>query len=190
VHAGVMAAQQEETVLAAQEKRLTGMLAATREVAREAEGRLTQVQGLAVELRRSAAVKDELLQELARVQAQQRDVAAQVAASGDQLARLETAARGLDKGRSELAFTEKRIAAFQARASELEQMTGELDAKIAGIAHRGEVVEAVRNELAAVHEVSARSRAVLDDVMESVSQLTGKVQEAQAALRSLQGEQT
>lgn len=164
VHGRFVAAQQEETVLADQEKRLAEMLAATRGAAAEASERQKQVEGLAEEVGRSTVVKDELLQELARVQARQRDVTAQLDASEDQLKRLEAAAKQLDQRRSQLAFTEKRIAAFEARGVEIGQMTEDIETKIAALAQRDAVVEAVHKEVAGVHEVSARSKSDLQYV--------------------------
>ena len=100
VHARFVAAQQEEATLADQEKRLAEMLAASRNASGEAAERLKQVQGLAEEVGRSAVIKDELLQELARVQRRQRDVATQLEASEDQLKRLEAASKALEQRRT------------------------------------------------------------------------------------------
>src|SRR4029079_6118961 len=108
--------------------------------------------------------KDELLQELARVQGKQRDVATQLEGAEDQLKRLEGAAKAVEQRRSQLAFSEKRIAAFEARAAELSQLAEEMEAKITALTRREEVVEAVRKEVAGVHEISARSKADLQYV--------------------------
>src|SRR5262245_10209416 len=140
------------------------MLAASRGHAAEASERQKQVQGLADEVGRSAIVKDELLQELARVQGRQRDGSAQLDASEDQLKRLEAASKALDQRRTQVAFTEKRIAAFEAKATELAQLIEEVDVKIAGLVKRDAVVDAVRKEVASVHEISARSKSDLQYV--------------------------
>src|SRR5262249_37318975 len=126
-HARFVAAQQDEATLAEQEKRLAGMLAASRGHADEATERQKQAQGLAEEIGRSAVIKDELVQELARVQGRQRDVSAQLDAAEDQLKRLEAASKALEQRRTQLAFTEKRITTFEAQATELAQMTDEID---------------------------------------------------------------
>src|SRR5260370_16548607 len=109
-------------------------------------------------------MKDELVQELARVEGRQRDVAAQLESAEEQLKRLEAASKQLEQRRSQLAFSEKRIAAFEARAGELAPVTEESDAKIAGIVKRDAIVEAVRQEVASIHEVSARSKSDLQYV--------------------------
>ena len=122
VHGRFVEAQQEEATLAEQERRLGEMLAASRTYAGEAAEREKAVQGLADQVSRSSVIKDELLQELARVQGRQRDVSGQLDAAEDQLKRLETASKALAQRRSELAFSEKKITAFEARATELAQL--------------------------------------------------------------------
>src|SRR4029079_6675994 len=164
VHARVTAVQQEEGARARQERRLGEMLVASRNYASEASERLKQVQGLAEEVGRSQVVKAALLQELSRVQGKQRDVATQLEGAEDQLKRLEGAAKAVEQRRSQLAFSEKRIAAFEARAAELSQLAEEMEAKITALTRREEVVEAVRKEVAGVHEISARSKADLQYV--------------------------
>ena len=162
------------------------MLAASRSAASEAGERLEQVQGLAEEVSRAARVKDELLQELAHVQTRQREVAAQLDASQDQLKQLETTARAIDQRRSDFAFTEKRIAAFEARGAELARMTEDVDARIAEIVRRDAVVEAVRKEVAGVCEVSARSKADLEYVeahRNEIAALRERVDETLACAR-------
>ncbi|HEX5473024.1 MAG TPA: hypothetical protein VFX12_00060 [Vicinamibacterales bacterium] len=196
-HARFVAAQKEQTELADQEKRLTEMLGATRTVAEQAGERLKQVQGLAEEVGRSAAIKDELLQELARVQGRQRDIAAQIDSSADQLERLEAMGKQIDQRRSQLAFSEKRIAAFEERLGELAQMTGDIDQKIQSLAQREAIVEAVRGEVAGVHEISARSRADLQYVdahrsevavlRERVDETLGCIGETESRLAAIEG---
>src|SRR6185437_2284612 len=106
-------------------------------------------------------------------------------ATEDQLQRLEAAAKALEQRRTQLTFTEKRISAFEARATELAQMTDEIDSKIAALAKRDAVVEAVRKEVAGVHEVSARSKSDLQYVeahRNDVAQLREKVDEVLACI--------
>jgi chromosome segregation ATPase len=160
------AAQQEESAINAQEKRLIEMLAASREAALEAAQRFEQVQGLADDLRRSSAIKDELLQELAQVVERQREVASQAEAAETQLARIEAASRALEHRRAQLAHSEQRITTFEARAAELAQLTEDLDARIADLTNRDAVVDAIRQEVAGVQEITARIRADLDVVLE------------------------
>jgi chromosome segregation ATPase len=69
--------QQDEVQMAAQQKRLGELMDARRALAAAVDERLTEVHSLAGELGRRTARKDELVQELARLQGRQRDVATQ-----------------------------------------------------------------------------------------------------------------
>jgi chromosome segregation ATPase len=168
----------------------------SRNATAEAAERLKQVQGLADEVGRSAVVKNELLQELARVQGRQRDVAGQLDASEDQLKRLEAALKNLGQRRTQLAFSEKRIATFEARAGELAQLTEEIDAKIAALGKKHAIVDAVSSQVASIHEVSARSKSDLEYVeahrnevaalRERVDEVLSMVTETETRLVSIQ----
>ena len=147
-----------------QERRLTALLAGTRSVAAEADERLAQVQGLIAELARSVAVKEELSDELGRVQYRQREVGAHFQTSEDQLKRVEAMTKQLERRRSRLAFGEKKIATFESRLGELKTLADEVDAKIQAIAVRDTFVESVKQEVEGLHEISARSKADLDHV--------------------------
>ena len=83
----------------------------------EVTERQRQVQSMSEELTRSASVKEELLGELARIQARQRDTVAHIDASDDQLKRVETMFKQLEQRRSQLAFAEKKIARVRDAAS-------------------------------------------------------------------------
>src|SRR5262249_26168496 len=163
-HARFVAAQQEEAALAEQERRLAEMLASSRAQASDATERHQAAQGLADDVARSAGVQGELPQRLGRGQGRLGGRSARTRATEDQLKRLEAASKALDQRRTQLAFTEQRLSAFEARATELAQMSEDIDAKIAALAQRDAVVEAVRNEVAGVHDISARSKSDLDYV--------------------------
>ena len=87
--------KQEDAAIAAQEKRLAELVDQSREVAADVETRVVQVQELTTELSAGAAIKDELADELGRVQGRQREVTAQVQLSEDQLKRVEQQMRQL-----------------------------------------------------------------------------------------------
>ena len=126
--------------------------------------RVKQVEGLSAELGRSSVLKDELVEELSRVQGRQRDVAAQMEGSEDQLKRLEDQFKQLDQRRSQVVFAERKVAAFEGRLGGLRTMTEEVERKIQAIGAREAFVGAVKKEVAAIHEVSARSKADLQHV--------------------------
>ena len=60
---------------------------------------------------RSAAMKDEMLAELDRVNSRQRDTVGQIQASEDQLSRAEKMFKQLEQRRTQVAFGEKKLAA-------------------------------------------------------------------------------
>ena len=157
-------AQQDEAQITAQETRLVELVDASRAVAVEVGERVKQVEGLSAELGRSSVLKDELVEELSRVQGRQRDVAAQMEGSEDQLKRLVDQFKQLDQRRSQVVFAERKVAAFEGRLGELRTMTEEVERKIQAIGAREAFVGAVKNEVAAIHEVSARSKADLQHV--------------------------
>ena len=181
VHGAFKEARQDETAIAAQEKRLAELVDASRAAAREASERLKQVEALSAELARSTLVKNELVEELTRVQGRQRDVGTHMEASEDQLKRLESQFKQLDQRRSQVAFGEKKIVAVEERISDLRSMTEEVERKIQGIAAREGFIGAVKREVATVHEISARSKADLQHVTEqrgAVEELKVNVEKA------------
>ena len=124
------------------------------------------------ELARATTVKDELLTELSRVQARQRDALSQTDAAEDHLKRADTMVKQLEHRRSQLAFSEKKIVGFEQRVSELHQHTANIETKIKSIAEREALVLAVKAEVDAVHLVSSRSRADLQYVAEHRTDVT------------------
>ena len=161
MHGAFKEARQDGTAIAAQEKRLAELVDMGRAAAREASERLKQVEALSAELARSTLVKNELVEELTRVQGRQRDVGTQMEASEDQLKGLESQFKQLDQRRSQVAFAEKKIVAVEGRIGDLRTMTEEVERKIQGIAAREGFIGAVKREVATVHEISARSKADL-----------------------------
>jgi DNA repair ATPase RecN len=95
-----------------------------------------------------------------------------VDASDDQLKRVETMYKQLEQRRSQLAFSEKKIAAFESRIAELKQLTDHVDKQIDGISSREGVVSAVKAEVDSVHHIGARSKADLQYVAEHRAELS------------------
>ncbi len=181
-HARFKEAQKEDAVLADQERRLTELLTANRNASTEAASSLKQVQGLTEELRRSTQTKDELVDELNRVQARQRDVAAQATASDDQLRRLEGVLRQLEQRRSQLAFMERTVMGFEEKLDAMKQLSEDLDRKIEAVGARIAVVDAVRREVEGVHDVSAKCRADLMQLTEQRAALSSMKDRVDALL--------
>ncbi len=121
--------KQEEAVVHDQQARLTELVEQGRSLASETAERLKQVQTVSDELGRAGAIKEELLTELARVQAKQRDAMTQTEAAEDQLKRAETMVKQLEQRRTQLAFSEKKIATFEQRLAELARGAETVDAE-------------------------------------------------------------
>ena len=132
---------------------------------------MKQTQALNDELVRAAAMKDELISELARIQTRQRDVTAQVETTEDQVKRTETMYKQIEQRRGQLVFSEKKVVLVEAKMAELSEKAGGLDQRIKGILERQAVVGAVKIEVDSVHKISARSRADLQFVTGHLDEL-------------------
>ena len=200
LHERVQVVQREEAELAEQEKRLSEMLAGSRNLADVAAERQKQAQGLSDAVASSAKVKDELLEELSRVQGRQRDVSSQMTAAEEHLKRVEAAVKQLDQRRQQIAFADKKISAFESRLMDLKQMSDEVERKIQTLAARESVVEAVKREVESVHEISGRSKADLQHVDEQraavaalrtqVDVLLGNIGETETRLATIEARKT
>jgi chromosome segregation ATPase len=172
--------KQEDAVIHEQRARLTELVEHGKNLAAETAERQKQVQGVSEELGRAAAIKEELLTELARVQAKQRDAVTQTEAAEDQLKRAETMVKQLEQRRTQLAFSEKKIATFEQRLNELGRATDVVDQKLKAISERDALVAAVKAEVETVHRISSRSKADLQFVTDhrtDVSDLRAKVED-------------
>jgi chromosome segregation ATPase len=172
--------QKSEEEILEQGRRLTGLQTAVREVASDVDGRLKQVQGLSDELGRSSTIRDELVEELGRVQFRQREVSANLQASDDQLKRVEATTQQLERRRSQLAFGEKKISQFEGRLSDLKGMADELEQQIQAIATRETFIDSIKSEVEGIHAISAKSKADLRHVTghrEDVVKLKERVDE-------------
>ena len=174
--------QRDEAGIADQQAKLAELLETNRTLSIDTAERMKQVQALGEELGRSGAVKDELIGELARIQTRQRDAVAQVEATEDQLRRSETMFKQLEQRRTQLAFSEKKVAGVEIKMSELSQKAADLDQKIKGIAERDAVVSAVKAEVDNVHRISAQSRADLEYVTEHRDEVTALRRQVQELL--------
>jgi chromosome segregation ATPase len=191
------ALQISDATVAKQEGRLTDVLARSEAAAAAAAERLVDVQGLAKELERSAAVKESLLMELSRAEARQRDVAVQMQEAEEQLQRLQAGAKETEQRRRQIAAADKRLAAFQGRLDELQGLTSEVERRIEQLTARETVLDAVRQQVDAVHEITSRSRTDLEYVeshrndvsalRERVDDLLASIADTESRLASIQG---
>jgi chromosome segregation ATPase len=183
--------------LVGQERRLAELLVGSRAAAEAAAERLTQVTSLSGQLEKSQSVKDELLAELARVEAKQKDVATHLETADEQVQQLQAAAAGADARRKQLTMADKRMGAIQARLEELHGLTEDVDRRVHELGQREAIVEAVRRQVEAVHAVGLKSRADLEYVeahrnemavlRERVDELLGCIGETESRLSSIHG---
>ena len=188
--------KQEESVVHEQKARLTELVEQARGLAAETAERLKQVQTVSDELGRAGALKEELLTELARVQAKQRDAVSQTDAAEDQLKRAETMVKQLEQRRTQLAFSEKKIVTFEQRLAELARGAETVEQKIKAIAERDVLVQAVKAEVESVHKISSRSKADLQfvtdhradvtDLRAKVENLLGRVEDTDMKIAAIE----
>jgi chromosome segregation ATPase len=164
--------KREDAVVHEQKARLTELVEHGKNLSAETAERLKQVQAVSEELGRAGAIKEELLTELARVQAKQRDAVTQTDAAEDQLKRAETMVKQLEQRRTQLAFSEKKIATFEQRLNELGRSTEVVEQKIKAISERDALVAAVKAEVETVHKISSRSKADLQFVTDHRTEVT------------------
>ena len=190
---------QDEAVLREQETRLAECVEVSRALAGETSERMKQTQALNDELTRAAAIKDELISELARIQTHQRDAAARAETTEDQIKRTETMYRQIEQRRGQLAFSEKKVTLVEAKMAELSDKAGALDQMIKSILERQAVVGAIKTEVDSVHEISARSRADLQFVTDhrdevaavrsQINDLRTTAQETEGKIAFIEGRQ-
>jgi chromosome segregation ATPase len=172
--------KKDEAVVHEQQARFAELVEQGRRQAAEAGERLKQVQAVSDDLGRATTLKEELLAELTRVQARQRDAVAQTDAAEDQIKRAEAAVRQIEQRRTQLAQTEKAIAVFEGRLGELGRGTEAVEQKIKSLADREALVQAVKVEVDNIRQISSKSRADLQFVTDhrsDVSDLRTKVED-------------
>ena len=156
--ARVAEVKRDEATLAEQEARLTELTEASRALAADTAERMSQVHALTEALARAGSAKDEMIDELARVQARQREALGRAESAEEQLRRAETMYSSLEQRRSQLVFSEKKLAAVEIRMAELTKMAADIDTRMRQLNERDAIVSAVKAEVESVHQISARSR--------------------------------
>ena len=159
-------ARQEEAAVLEQRARLEQLLEENRALADKTADGVRQTQALAETVARAAATRDGLVAELASIERRQRETVAQTEAAEDQIKRAEALFRGLEQRRAELRLADKNLGAVERRLGDLDQATALIDGALKTLAERQAVVDAVRQAVDAVHEVSARSKADFEFVVE------------------------
>jgi DNA repair exonuclease SbcCD ATPase subunit len=185
----------DSAAIAEQERRIAELVATSRTFGTELAERTRNMQALGEQLARSDNLKDVLLSELDLVQSRQRDTVAHLLACEDQLARAERMFKQVEERHVQITLGEKKLAAVDARLSDIRQVSEELDRSHEAIATREQLVSTVKAEVEAVHLISARSKADLDHVMQhrgevaalkvQVDRLTSRIAETDQRLVSI-----
>jgi chromosome segregation ATPase len=182
--------KRDDAAVHAHQAKLAELAMQGQQQAAEAAERARQVQAVNEDLGRATALKVELMAELARVQASQRDAMAQIGVAEGQLERAETMARQLEQRRAQLQTTEKAIAAFEARLADLGRSAEGVDQKIKSLADREALVQAVKAEVDHIRSISGKSREDLQFVTEhrgEVTALRAKVEDLLGRLEETDG---
>jgi len=161
VQTRLSSALQDQARLNDQERRISSMLESVRSIGSESAERLVQAQNLTSSLGKSETIKDALVKELSTVQGRQREVAGQLETADAQMQALTVTVRSLEQRHDQLAFSEKRIATFEAKIGELRGATETIERRIEDVVSRDETVQSIRREVEGVQEISARSKADL-----------------------------
>lgn len=173
--------KRDEEVISAQDKRLADLVEQGRAVAESADQRVKQVQALTTQLSSASALKDELTAELLGVQGRQREVTEQTQLAETQLRQAEEQLKQLDQRRSQIVLADKKLSAFEGRLGELTVMSGDVDRQIDALESRQALVTSVKQEIDEVQQISAKSKADLQHVVEhrgEVDALRVRVEEA------------
>lgn len=164
--------QLDESIIAAQRARLVELVEQSQALSTQTDERMQQTRAFTEELQRSTSAKEELLDELLRLQQRQREALAHVDAADEQMARTETMFKALDQRRSQLAFADRKAANVEARVTELLNRTADLDRRMEALAERDAVVASVKTELENIHRIGAKSRADLEFIVDHREEVT------------------
>jgi chromosome segregation ATPase len=183
--AACQAAQQEQAQIAAQQRRLAELKDASSAMAAAVDERLRRVQSRTAEPGRGSSLKEQPLQELARLQRRQRDMARHMEAAEDRLKLVDDHLKQFDQRQVQLVVAEKKISAFETRLGELRTIAEEVERALRAIAAREAFVATVKKEVDEAYEMSARSRADVEQVAEHRSEIDALPQRVGEALESV-----
>src|SRR5262245_18675392 len=159
--ANLASLQRDEESIAAQERRLAGLGEAAVALGAEIATRIETVGALQAELATAGSVKDKLYDDFAQLQALQRAASSAAGQCEEQMEQIADRARQIEDHRVRLATIERAIATLGSRHIELDQLANSVDAKVGALAERDRIVDAVRQELDTIHEVSKKTQADL-----------------------------
>ena len=157
--------------LAEQEQRLDALVAASRDHHAAVVERTAHLETLAAELNRGSLLKNELVADLTRVQAEHRETLSRLAATEEQLKHLDVLRQQLDDRQSALSAAEQRMTAFEVQAEHLARLAAENDVKLQAIASREVMVATVKAEVDQVRDVAAAAKREVEAIVERREEL-------------------
>jgi chromosome segregation ATPase len=163
--------RRSETDLTEQERRLEALVAASRDQHAAIAERTADFDALGKELTRASVLKNELLADLLRVQAQHQETAVRMAAAEEQLKHVDALHQQLDDRQSALSAAEQRMTAFEAQVGNLARLATETDVKLQAIASRELMVATIKAEVDQVRNVAAAAKSDVEAIVERREEL-------------------
>jgi chromosome segregation ATPase len=160
------AVKYDEATIAEQEKQLSNLVAASRTAAAEVADHTRQLQGLSEDLARTTAIKNELGAELDHVLNRQREAVVQGQATEEQLTRAEKLFKALELRHAQLAAAQKKLIPIESKIGELKGLASEVERSLQAVNSKKKIVNSLKAEIEAVHQISARSKADLGYITE------------------------
>lgn len=180
----------DEAAVHEQRAHLNDLAEQGRALAVECGQRLNQARSVGDELDRAAAIKEQVLAELARVQTQQLDALAQTDATEGQIERAEALTRQLEQRHAQLLRSAEQVASLENRLGELHRHADTVERQIQALADRDVAVQAVKAEIDHIRQISSRSKADLQYVSEhhgEVAAARERVEELLSRLAETEG---
>jgi chromosome segregation ATPase len=165
--------RRSEAGLIDQEQRLESLVAASRDHHAAVGERTAQLEALAQELNRASQLRNDVIADLSRAQAEHTETAVRMAAAEEQLKHVDALRQQLDDRQSALASAEQRMAAFEAQLGHLTRLASDTDIKIQAIAGREVMVAAIKAEVEQVQRVAVATK-------NDVEAIVGRREELQA----------
>jgi chromosome segregation ATPase len=189
---GVAALQHEQDAVSEHRRKLAELHESSAALSADIAGRLDALQSVQAQLERAAGLKDDLYQHLTQIQGVEREAFERHQEAELLLEQCNARWKHVDERRADLALVEQSIAGVDGRIRKLERLTEGLDAKISVIADRDRIVDAVKHEIEAVHEIArkchddlgaiADQRAAISQTRDDVDRLAGALAAADEKL--------
>ena len=177
--------QRDEQAVVAQERRLTDLGKSAGALFGDIAARIQTLQTVQTDLAEVGARKDDLYGAIAQIQAMEREASERFHDAHSLLEQLSARWKQLDQRRGDLAAVERTIEVVEARMATLDRLGEGLNAKIVALGEREGIVDAVRQELDAIHDVARKSRedlAVITDQRTAIAEAREDVERVAQAV--------